>query len=140
LTLTSEKINAQKGNGDAATWLPPEKDNRCTYVSQQVAVKQNYGLWVTAAEQAAMSRVLASCTDENLGAEDIYWMNDDDKATVVKPKPKPKSEPKSEPRADPRFGTCKEANDAGYGPYLRGVDPEYDWYRDQDSDGLVCER
>ena len=41
---------------------------------------------------------------------------------------------------DPRFGTCKEAIKNGYGPYYAGVDEEYDWYRDADSDGTVCER
>jgi Excalibur calcium-binding domain len=41
--------------------------------------------------------------------------------------------------ADPRFGTCAQAKAAGFGPYRSGVDPEYDWYRDQDSDGIVCE-
>ncbi|MEU6744382.1 excalibur calcium-binding domain-containing protein [Streptosporangium sandarakinum] len=41
---------------------------------------------------------------------------------------------------DPRFGTCAEANRNGYGPYRRGVDPEYAWYQDRDGDGLVCER
>ncbi|WP_327092936.1 excalibur calcium-binding domain-containing protein [Nonomuraea sp. NBC_01738] len=41
---------------------------------------------------------------------------------------------------DPRFRTCAEANAAGYGPYRRGVDPEYGWYQDRDGDGLVCER
>ncbi len=40
---------------------------------------------------------------------------------------------------DPRFGTCKEAKAHGYGPYFAGVDPEYDWYRDADKDGIVCE-
>jgi hypothetical protein len=43
------------------------------------------------------------------------------------------------PRTDPHFGTCREANDAGYGPYRRGSDPEYDWYTDRDHDGVVCE-
>jgi hypothetical protein len=42
--------------------------------------------------------------------------------------------------SDPRFGTCREANAAGYGPYRRGIDPEYGWYRDRNGDGLVCER
>ena len=41
---------------------------------------------------------------------------------------------------DPRFGTCKEAINNGYGPYYDDVDEEYDWYRDADSDGVVCER
>jgi hypothetical protein len=40
---------------------------------------------------------------------------------------------------DPRFNTCGEANDNGYGPYREGADPEYDWYQDRDSDGVVCE-
>ena len=40
---------------------------------------------------------------------------------------------------DPRFSTCAAAKRAGYGPYYRGVDPEYSWYRDADSDGIVCE-
>lgn len=41
--------------------------------------------------------------------------------------------------ADPRFGTCKEAKAAGFGNYVRGVDPEYSWYRDGDGDGIACE-
>jgi hypothetical protein len=40
---------------------------------------------------------------------------------------------------DPRFDTCGAAIAAGYGPYHRGQDPEYDWYRDADGDGIVCE-
>ena len=27
---------------------------------------------------------------------------------------------------DPKFGTCAEANDAGYGDYAEDIDPEYD--------------
>lgn len=41
---------------------------------------------------------------------------------------------------DPRFNYCYEANDAGYGPYYKGQDPEYNWYDDADGDGIVCER
>jgi endonuclease YncB( thermonuclease family) len=44
----------------------------------------------------------------------------------------------TEPDTDPRFGTCTEAKDAGYGPYVRGQDPEYAWYEDRDGDGTVC--
>jgi hypothetical protein len=53
--------NQRKGAGDAATWLPPSKPYRCTYVSRQIAVKRAYHLWVTKAEGDAMRRVLASC-------------------------------------------------------------------------------
>jgi len=40
---------------------------------------------------------------------------------------------------DPRFDTCREAKSNGYGPYYSGADAEYDWYRDRDGDGVVCE-
>ena len=46
--------NEDKGDGDAATWLPPNKPFRCAYVSRQVAVKVRYHLWVTAAERAEL--------------------------------------------------------------------------------------
>lgn len=40
---------------------------------------------------------------------------------------------------DPRFSSCKKAKAAGYGPYVKGTDPEYHWYRDGDGDGIDCE-
>lgn len=40
---------------------------------------------------------------------------------------------------DPRFATCAKANAAGYGPYYKGADPEYAWYKDRDHDGIDCE-
>lgn len=58
--------NQQKSDGDAATWLPPNKLFRCQYVARQVAVKQKYLLWLTSAEKEAMTRVLASCPQEKL--------------------------------------------------------------------------
>ncbi|MFF9177990.1 HNH endonuclease family protein [Streptomyces sp. NPDC014793] len=58
--------NRGKGDGDTATWLPPDKGYRCVYVAAQVAVKKKYGLWVTAAEKAAMKKVLATCPDQKL--------------------------------------------------------------------------
>jgi hypothetical protein len=58
--------NASKGDGDAATWLPPVKSYRCDYVSRQIAVKTKYSLWVTAAESAAMATVLAACPGQRL--------------------------------------------------------------------------
>ncbi len=58
LQATSGPINEQKGDGDAATWLPPNKAYRCAYVSRIVAVKSGYGLWVTQAEHDAIERIL----------------------------------------------------------------------------------
>jgi hypothetical protein len=53
--------NQGKGDGDAATWLPPNKPYRCPYVARQVAVKAKYGLWVTDAEREAIERILSTC-------------------------------------------------------------------------------
>lgn len=60
------RLNSQKGDGDAATWLPPLKSFRCSYVAQQIAVKAKYSLWVTAPEKEAMTRILAACPNQTL--------------------------------------------------------------------------
>lgn len=60
--------NQQKSDGDAATWLPPNKPFRCQYVARQIAVKQKYHLWVTQAEKDAMNRVLSACPGQKLPA------------------------------------------------------------------------
>jgi len=58
--------NARKGDGDAATWLPPNKAYRCSYAARQVAVKAKYGLWVTGAERDALARILVTCPSQTL--------------------------------------------------------------------------
>src|SRR3954462_9713629 len=63
-------LNMQKGDGDAATWLPPNRGYRCAYVARQVAVKAAYGLWVTRAEHDAIAGVLDGCPDETLPSGD----------------------------------------------------------------------
>jgi hypothetical protein len=60
LLAVKGSLNSQKGDGDAATWLPPHKPFRCKYVTLQINVKAKYGLWVTRAEQEAMVRILSS--------------------------------------------------------------------------------
>jgi len=61
LLAVNAKLNRQKGDGDAATWLPPLKSFRCKYVAIQVAVKAKYLLWVTSAEREAIIKVLDNC-------------------------------------------------------------------------------
>ena len=60
------RLNLQKSDGDAATWLPPLKSFRCAYVAQQIAVKAKYSLWVTAPEKEAMARILTACPKQIL--------------------------------------------------------------------------
>ena len=145
LVVTTESVNASKSDGDTATWLPPDKSFRCTYVARQVSVKKKYDLWVTSAEKQAMITVLSRCADQKLITEKQAEQERDRHATVAKPKSaaKPaKTTKKSSPAptTDVRYPTCAAANRAGLGPYVRGADPEYDWYRDRDGDGIVCER
>lgn len=61
LQATDGPTNQSKGDSDAATWLPPNKEYRCTYVARMVSVKALYGLWVTPAEHDAIERILSNC-------------------------------------------------------------------------------
>ncbi|HEX7321978.1 MAG TPA: HNH endonuclease family protein [Mycobacterium sp.] len=86
LQATDGPSNERKGDGDAATWLPPNKSYRCTYVSRMVDVKAAYGLWVTQAEHDAITRVLTSGCGQQSAPE---------------PPPPPPEEPASPPLGPP---------------------------------------
>lgn len=59
--------NMSKSDGDAATWLPPNKPIRCDYVAYQTAVKDKYGLWMTQAEKEAISNIITtSCPGKKI--------------------------------------------------------------------------
>lgn len=58
--------NQQKSDGDAATWLPPNKAFHCQYVARQIAVKQKYNLWVTQPEKVAITNILTQCPAQTL--------------------------------------------------------------------------
>lgn len=64
LLAVDSSTNQGKSDGDAATWLPPNKAFRCEYVARQVSVKYKYGLWVTSAERDAIEKVLEACPNE----------------------------------------------------------------------------
>ncbi|HEX7405707.1 MAG TPA: HNH endonuclease family protein [Candidatus Nanopelagicaceae bacterium] len=66
LLAVEGKLNSQKGDGDAATWLPPRKSYRCDFVARQVAVKAKYGLWMTPPEEAAIVLILKTCPEQAL--------------------------------------------------------------------------
>jgi hypothetical protein len=66
LLAVQGRLNSQKGDGDAATWLPPRKVYRCDFVARQVAVKAAYRLWLTSSEKQAMLRILRTCPGQTL--------------------------------------------------------------------------
>lgn len=60
LQATLGWVNQEKGDSDAASWLPSNSAYRCAYVSRIVDVKTVYQLWVTQSEHDAIARVLSS--------------------------------------------------------------------------------
>jgi hypothetical protein len=66
LLAVDGEVNNQKGDGDAATWLPPNKDYRCRYVARQISVKIKYSLWMTKAEHETVKNILKSCPEQVL--------------------------------------------------------------------------
>ena len=66
LLAVDAAANKKKSDGDAATWLPPNKKFRCQYVARQVSVKYKYTLWVTEAEKQAIIKVLENCPNERV--------------------------------------------------------------------------
>ncbi|MEP7368883.1 MAG: DUF1524 domain-containing protein [Dermatophilaceae bacterium] len=136
LLAVDSSANRAKGDGDTATWLPPYKAFRCTYVARQVAVKGKYGLWVTGAERDAMTRVLATCPNMLLPGPGS--------ASDVAVPPSSSSQPSPAPAvAAPPVGSvyyanCTAARAAGAAPIHLG-DPGYASKLDRDGDGIACE-
>lgn len=143
LLAVDSSANRQKGDADASEWLP-RRSYQCAYIARQITVKRKYRLFVTPAEKTAMKQVLSRCpavplpasgsqptVAANAGSAPIYSGSGTANGNTKIPPP--------HSGTDPRFPTCKAAKASGYGPYLRGRDVEYGWYRDGDSDGVVCE-
>jgi Protein of unknown function (DUF1524)/Excalibur calcium-binding domain len=120
-------LNQAKSDGDAATWLPPDRAYRCAYVARQVAVKGTYGLWVTQAEHDAIAGVLDGCPDQPLPAGGAQ-------PAVVGGAPAPAS---SSPAAV-SYPDCAAVRAAGAAPIHRG-DPGWSDAFDGDGDGVGCE-
>lgn len=71
LIAADASANMTKSDGDAATWLPPNKSFRCEYVARQIAVKYKYALWVTAAEREAMAGILEKCPQQRAAGVEL---------------------------------------------------------------------
>lgn len=148
--------NSAKRDGDTATWLPPNKAFRCTYVARQVAVKHTYELWVTQAEQDAMVRVLTDCPDEPLPTRESAAAPTPAPSTDGTPPDRfPTAVAESSPDPDGHedtgsggsgddggsevtYANCAEVREAGKDPIREG-DPGYGPHLDRDGDGIGCE-
>ncbi|WP_287932418.1 DUF1524 domain-containing protein [Arthrobacter sp.] len=114
LLAVDGRTNQQKGDGDAATWLPPNKGYRCAYVARQISVKSAYKLWVTQAEHDAMARALGGCTGIPAPAALV------------------------QPPSNVFYQNCAAVRAAGAAP-IRAGDPGFQSKFDRDGDGIGCE-
>lgn len=107
VVAVSSDLQREKSDGDAASWLPPNEDYRCEYVSRQIAVKHKYGLWVAAAEKDAMDEVLETCADQPTFGENVDWPQpgEEDSVTPESAAEESSSEQSSESSSD---GTSQE--------------------------------
>jgi len=157
LQATDGPTNQQKGDGDAATWLPPNKGFRCEYVARQISVKATYGLWVTQAEHDAMARILGDCSGQLAPTNQQAPV-----AAVVAPSPAPVAPAPVAPVPAPApaapapapaapapvapvpapaavyYANCTAARAAGAAPIYAGQ-AGYRPALDRDSDGIACE-
>ena len=136
LTLAAPEVNRCGTGGkcgfDVTDWLPTI--NKCWFAARVVAVKRKYALSVDRREAAALERVLAGCASTAM----IVTAPGGTAAT-----PRDAAAASSDPLSlydDNGNGriTCKEARRHGIAPVPRGH-PAYQFMRDGDRDGMVCE-
>ena len=141
LLAVDASANRQKGDADAGAWLP-QTSYQCAYVARQVMVKRKYQLFVTSDEKSAMKRVLSRCSSirlPNPGSQPTTAANAGAPPLSSSTAVGDTNASTTHAGLDPRFSSCAKAKAAGYGPYVRGRDSEYAWYRDGDGDGIDCE-
>ncbi len=129
--------NRQKGDGDAATWVPSNKPYRCAYVARQVAVKAKYGLWATGPERQAMARVLSGCPGQGLPPDSGAPVWSPIGVNVPSRAPADSAAPATH-NGRVYYPNCDAARAAGAAPVHRG-DPGYGPHLDRDGDGVACE-
>ena len=136
LTLASPSVNRhQKIANDAAEWLPDL--NQCWYVARTIQVRQAYDLTIDRAEADAIDRVLAKCGSTEMVV--LAPAQRIDHPTPTSPAAAPNADPLAlyDDNGNGRI-TCAEARAHGIAPVRRGH-PAYQYMRDADGDGVVCE-
>lgn len=165
LQATDGPTNMKKGDGDAATWLPPNKGFRCEYVARQISVKATYSLWVTQAEHDAMARILADCAGQLAPTNEKAPVVASPAPVAPQPAPVPVAPAAVPPAPAPAvvvpapapvapapvvpapapaapaaayYANCSAAKAAGAAPIYAGQ-AGYRAALDRDSDGVACE-
>ena len=131
--------NGAKSDSDAATWLPSNKGFRCEYVARQIAVKAQYGLWLTQAEHDAIADVLTTCPDEPAAAAGSAAAAGagEDAGTASDPASDQVAESGADAESAPVYANCAAVKAAGAAPIHAG-DPGWDPKFDGNGDGAGC--
>ena len=136
LTLASLSVNRhQKVAKDPNEWLPDL--NQCWYVDRVVQVRRKYQLTINQAEAEAIDRVLAGCESTEM----VFLAQGASTTTAATPTPTEAPEMDALAMYDDNGNgriTCAEALAHGIAPVRRGH-PAYEFMRDADGDGVVCE-
>ncbi len=111
LLAVTRHQNESKGDKDASEWLP--FNAQCRFVARQVAVKAEFGLWVTKAERAEMVEVLSECPDAVPPAEtEFATPNRDPSTDEPAPRPKRTEEPEPEQSEEPKAEETDEPRES----------------------------
>ena len=150
LTLASPSVNRhQKSDKDPSEWLP--ELNECWYVDRVVQVRQEYRLTIDRAEADAIERILAGCESTEM----VVLAPGTSTTTTATPSPTAFATPTPISTPIPTTAavvdalamyddngnsriSCAEARTHGIAPVRRGH-PAYEYMRDADGDGVVCE-
>ena len=155
LIAVTASLNRQKGDQDPSTWLPPE--NKCTYVSNWIAVKVRYSLTVDPSEANALTSLVAQCNITSITAfslpayaviAGINPITLTSPTTVPTASPTSSAAPNTKPNVAPKvkknvkYSTCAKARAAGVTPIVRSKNQSlYNLNKtlDRDKDGVACE-
>ena len=151
LIAVTASLNRQKSDQDPSTWLPLV--DKCTYVSNWIAIKVRYSLTVDTAEATALTTLIASCGVTSITAFSIpaYAITAGiTPITLVAPTPTVAPTPiaTTEPTAVPKvkkavkYSSCAKAKAAGVTPIIRSKNKTLyalNKALDRDKDGVACE-
>lgn len=165
LVAVTASLNRQKSDQDPSTWLPPI--DKCTYVSNWIAIKVRYSLTVDIAEANALTTLVASCNITSITAFSIpaYAITAgitpitlSSPTPTVAPTPTLSPTASTEPTTAPtatakpstapkvkkavKYSSCAKARAAGVTPIVRSKNKTLyalNKALDRDKDGVACE-
>ncbi len=144
LIAVSATTNRAKGDQDPYLWMPPRHAYWCQYIDDWIAIKYRWGLTIDPTEKRDLTAKVKGCGTKAKTLKPALAVRHFSNTPVDSGSGGSGSGGSgggsgSGSQNDPRFATCAKAKAAGYGPYYRGRDPEYDWYRDANGDGIDCQ-